>query len=107
MAKKDVEAGATFVTDVAQTGWLSRLGRSFAGVLFVSSRSRARARCCSGTRARHHDGAFPDRSSGVVRASMPAVIDPPMTASWSCRRPIAVSGLLLDAEFGMRSNGRA
>src|SRR5882672_1707733 len=107
MAEEDVEGRRDVVTDVAQTGWLSRLGRSFAGVLFgfVAIAGAGALLFWNEGRAITTARSLTE-GSGVVRAVDAGRIDPANDGKLvHVAGPIAVSGLLLDAEFGMRSNG--
>jgi hypothetical protein len=107
MAEEDGEGRRDVVTDVEQTGWLSRLGQSFAGVLFgfvlivgacvllFWNEGRAITTARSLT-----------EGGGVVRDVDAGRIDPANEGKLiHIAGPVAVSGPVLDAEFGMRSNG--
>jgi hypothetical protein len=107
MAEEDVESRRDVVTDVEQTGWLSRLGQSFAGVIFgfvmipvacvllFWNEGRAITTARSLT-----------EGSGVVRDVDAGRVDSANEGKLvHVAGPLAVSGPVVDAEFGMRSNG--
>jgi hypothetical protein len=106
MAEEDGER-RDVVTDVEQTGWLSRLGQSFAGVLigFVLIAGACALLFWNEGRAITTARSLTE-GSGVVRAVEAARIDPANEGKLvHVAGPIAVSGPVLDAEFGMRSGG--
>lgn len=107
MAEEDVEGRRDVVTDVEQTGWLARLGQSFAGVLFGFAFIIGAGVLLFWNEGRAIQTARSlTEGGGVVRAVDAGRIDSANEGHLvHVAGPITVSGPLLDAEFGMRSNG--
>jgi Transmembrane protein 43 len=107
MAEEDGEARRDVVTDVEQTGWLARLGQSFAGVLFGFIMIAGACVLLFWNEGRAIQTARSlTEGGGVVRAVDAGRIDPANEGKLvHVAGLIAVSGPVLDAEFGMRSSG--